>query len=236
LDETTCSVIECKSQIMSQPALLNLPVQFTYKPNGGYEWKIRKNGELVIARNRGGSRRGHWEVVDPWSLRASFIKTENTKDAVSKFLNETLWFEGPFYTFKGFCRWQQFIRRALELPSDQWSKLRAEFSATKVDFLFGGWMLVSKRVEQGFVANILAEGPMHAIVISVQIDQLRKAQFKVCARPDCRVIFEVTSRHNRFYCSQSCAHTENIRRLRSAKRNNTDERNGSAIDASFSPR
>jgi hypothetical protein len=63
-----------------------------------------------------------------------------------------------------------------------------------------------------------------AIRDSIVIDHLRKVQFRLCARPDCRAPFAITSRHQRDYCCQYCAHIESVRKGRAIKKNNYKER------------
>ncbi|MGD0975201.1 MAG: hypothetical protein ABR866_14020 [Candidatus Korobacteraceae bacterium] len=57
-----------------------------------------------------------------------------------------------------------------------------------------------------------------AILDTIVIDHLRKVQFRLCARPDCRTPFAIESRHQREYCCQYCAHIESVRKQRAAKK------------------
>jgi hypothetical protein len=64
------------------------------------------------------------------------------------------------------------------------------------------------------VPKVEANGIYDALCLTVQIDLLREVEFRKCKRPDCNEIFEVTSRHQRDYHTQYCAHLESVRRGR----------------------
>ena len=57
-----------------------------------------------------------------------------------------------------------------------------------------------------------------AILDTIVIDHLRKVQFRLCARPDCRTPFAIKTRHQREYCCQYCAHIESVRKQRAVKK------------------
>src|SRR5271157_1320058 len=53
-----------------------------------------------------------------------------------------------------------------------------------------------------------------AIVHTITLDLLKKVQFRICARGDCRAPFPIKNQHRREYCCQDCAHIESVRRQR----------------------
>jgi len=53
-----------------------------------------------------------------------------------------------------------------------------------------------------------------AVLLSLHIDYVKGAVFRVCARPDCGIPYPVINRHKRKYCSQYCGHLESLRRKR----------------------
>jgi hypothetical protein len=57
-----------------------------------------------------------------------------------------------------------------------------------------------------------------AVLDTIVIDHLRKVQFSLCARPDCRTPFAIGTRHQREYCCQYCAHIESVRKQRAVKK------------------
>jgi len=57
-----------------------------------------------------------------------------------------------------------------------------------------------------------------AILDTIVIDHLRKVQFRLCARADCRTPFAIETRHQREYCCQYCAHIESVRKQRAVRK------------------
>jgi hypothetical protein len=68
------------------------------------------------------------------------------------------------------------------------------------------------------VGEVEARNTFDAIISTIFIDRLKKLSFKVCKRPDCAAIYELTSRHKRKFCSYECAHLMAIRRSRTGKK------------------
>lgn len=68
------------------------------------------------------------------------------------------------------------------------------------------------------LAVIETNDVISAILATIEIDHLRGAKFGCCARSDCRMFFEITSRHKRKYCSMYCAHLESVRRMRERRK------------------
>jgi hypothetical protein len=48
----------------------------------------------------------------------------------------------------------------------------------------------------------------------LQLKELRGQRFRLCARQDCGQIYEITSNHDRSYCTPECAHLIAVRRSR----------------------
>lgn len=64
------------------------------------------------------------------------------------------------------------------------------------------------------VVEIAVGTILEAVLAAVFIDNLRGADYRLCALPDCPNDFEITSKHEREYCSQECAHKASVRRRR----------------------
>lgn len=73
------------------------------------------------------------------------------------------------------------------------------------------------------VGEVEARNTFDAILSTVFIDRLKKLRFKVCKRPDCAAIYELTSRHRRKFCSYECAHLMAVRRSRTEVNVNHDK-------------
>lgn len=57
-----------------------------------------------------------------------------------------------------------------------------------------------------------------ALLLTTKIDQVLKAKVRKCARPDCSVVFTVTTKHKRKYCRWECGHVMSVRRKRKGTR------------------
>ena len=73
------------------------------------------------------------------------------------------------------------------------------------------------------MAVIETEDVVSSILATLIIDHLRGAKVKVCARRDCSNFFEITSRHEKKYCQQYCAHIESQRRTRKKQKREASE-------------
>jgi hypothetical protein len=68
------------------------------------------------------------------------------------------------------------------------------------------------------LAVIKTTNVVATILATIEIDHLRGAKFGLCARPDCPKFFEITSNHDRIYCSQECGHLVSVRNTRERQR------------------
>ncbi len=196
---------------MSQHALFTLPMLFTYRQLAAYgRWEVQEDGRVI-----GKGLLDVDRIVDAWDLRKQFLETESTPEAVQDFLNRALWWGHPLRTtFEDFCNLQIVVRKALLVPLHQYAEVMAELGVDRSSFLLTGFSVRVDWSGRKPVGRIIPRGSLEAILTTVEIDRLRNVQFGVCVRPDCREIYEIRSKHKRKYCSQSCAHVENVRRLR----------------------
>ncbi len=63
-------------------------------------------------------------------------------------------------------------------------------------------------------AEVFVHSILEAILATAYIDGLRGINYQLCALPDCSQVYEVSSKHERQYCSQACAHKASVRRRR----------------------
>jgi hypothetical protein len=54
----------------------------------------------------------------------------------------------------------------------------------------------------------------HMLMATVYADIVRGLRFEYCRRGDCKAPFAITNNHEKFYCTQACAHLENVRKKR----------------------
>jgi hypothetical protein len=99
---------------------------------------------------------------------------------------------------------QQECRTGLNKPAEKWL---SKHPLRKLD---------SRQEYPHYVLR--ATSCRRAILDTIVIDHLRKVQFRLCARPDCRTPFAIETRHQREYCCQYCAHIESVRKQRAVKK------------------
>jgi hypothetical protein len=142
---------------------------------------------------------------DLWQLRQDFLSWP--LDAWQGFVGKAGKFSNSTVSKEEFERWQKLLRFALICPTSEWAALGIDFHAT-VGFEWGG------ATPQVFM---LASSALEAIVFTIQLDRLRGADFKVCARHDCKnPPFRVEARQ-KIFCSYECAHLVAVRRSRAGK-------------------
>lgn len=109
------------------------------------------------------------------------------------------------------------MRKALLVPSPEWKNLSGEFDPVKVSRL-----REKKPIHFNFdvdpaTAELVGLSPLDSMIASIQLDKLQQAEFRVCARVDCKSPpFEVPPRH-KIYCSSDCAHLAAVRADRARK-------------------
>jgi hypothetical protein len=63
-------------------------------------------------------------------------------------------------------------------------------------------------------AAITIHSCLEAMLAAIYVDRLVGVKLELCSLGDCQNLYEVTSRHQRRYCSQACAHKASVRRKR----------------------
>jgi hypothetical protein len=102
--------------------------------------------------------------------------------------------------------WYELLRTAMTMPMNEWPSLANKFPARKVDILLQPLPIKLEWREGRPVGTMIPRTVIDAVVASIQIDKLLGAEFRYCARPDCKKPFQIESRHRRIYCSTDCAH------------------------------
>jgi len=80
------------------------------------------------------------------------------------------------------------------------------------------------RTRTGSQAEVIVPGVFPSMLATVQFKLAQGATFKACARKDCRLPFEVSSRHKRRFCTQYCAHITSLRKRRKLQRTITHDK------------
>jgi hypothetical protein len=124
---------------------------------------------------------------------------------------------------EGFVEWQMLVRRALVLPVKEWELLRSEFpkaTFTKwVEFTVPHLTFTIDWSGDIPVACLAGYHSIKSVVRAVVLEKLQGAEYRICAREDCKnPPFKVENRRKEF-CSYDCAHLAAVResRKRAAK-------------------
>lgn len=67
-------------------------------------------------------------------------------------------------------------------------------------------------------AHVSVSHTFSSVLATIQFKLVQGAKFRTCARKDCGLPFELTSRHARRFCTQYCAHITALRRRRKMAR------------------
>ncbi len=145
---------------------------------------------------------------DAWELRHEFLRLKLEEEATVSFLNKWgSWNDSRFLTLSGIRKFQAAVRRALISPTSWFS-----------ESVYFRLLLSSVKTKPEYPYASLVTGYCEpALSFTVTSDLLNRAEFRICARPDCTTPYKVKSKHARRYCCQYCAHFESIRRNRRSR-------------------
>jgi hypothetical protein len=115
------------------------------------------------------------------------------------------WLSGPWHPLKVTGTIRLWLAGIPEV-----AMIMPESSFTHVD--------AGTRKRQTLTAHIWTESTLEAILATAYIDGLNGINYQLCALPDCQELYEVSSKHERKYCSQACAHKASVRKRRSEKK------------------
>jgi hypothetical protein len=127
------------------------------------------------------------------------------------------------FSLQEFVTIQNYVRRMLMAGNPTLSKPWHEpwHDSLVRRKLTGGpdvYTIFFNRERSGSHAVVEVSGILPSILATVQFKLLQGAIFRTCARKDCRLPFEVTSRHARRFCTQYCAHITSLRQRRKLER------------------
>jgi hypothetical protein len=150
---------------------------------------------------------------DPWQLRNEFLSwpPDEWKGFIAKAGN----FGFSRISKEKFEQWQKLLREALARPAREWRALDPMFQIP------GAGIQLSRQSRIAFnwegdtpQAIISARTALEAIIATIQIDKLAGAEFRICARHDCKnPPFRVEARQ-KIFCSSDCAHLAAVRKNR----------------------
>jgi len=151
---------------------------------------------------------------DPWELRDQFLTC--VPEECEGFVERTGAFGLAQFSKNDFVEWQNLVREALLRDPWKWRELKSQFDRTKVRRLFEPQQITfAWDAAMAPSAKILTTDTLAAVIATLQVDVLRGAKFKVCARTDCvNPPFRVEAHRNKIYCSTECGHLVAVRNSR----------------------
>lgn len=149
---------------------------------------------------------------DPWRLRQLFLSWPVEQWETFVFM------AGQFSHFRlshnAFAEWQELLRAALITPPRKWKNLNQHFDSRKVRRFLAPLRFRDDWDSDVPSLRIVATDSLTAMIATVRIDRYQNAEFRVCARPDCKSApFRVEPRH-KIYCGSDCAHLVAVRNSR----------------------
>jgi len=214
--------------------LLSIPIRLNAY-SCQLHWEIRrKDAEIGLeGKWRGPTTSPPLKIADGWELTRRFLSLNpDDAKAILDFLNEFGEFE-PAFTLT-FSPHRSTDLGAYTVVSERITKdevvqrqdylRRMLLSADPV--LAMPWrkndvqqcLMVFTRTRAGPQAEVAVRGIFSTMLATIQFKLLQGAKFKTCSRKDCRLPFEVESRHKRRFCSQYCAHITSLRSRRKLQR------------------
>lgn len=213
--------------------LVNVPIQF-HIGSSRIDWDIvHQNGEaLFVGSSPSGSGQPlkNIDLGDGWELVRRYLTVrEEDEHSILEFLVAHGWFHAPEgswrtehlkdmqmphgkfllerFSRRGFATVQDYLRRMLitgnpTLPTPWHGRSTEEY---KIAFA---------ETRSGSQAHVLVNGTFPSILATIQFKLAQGATFRICSRRDCRLPFEVISRHKRRFCTQYCAHLTSLRQRR----------------------
>ena len=230
-----------KPQIMSHQIInIAIPIRlrFAVRPGTWEEWEgsddlsygwefiPSSNGDSVESEPEDVGHASLMPVVepavpDPWTVRNEFIElAHDDRDGLRNFLHKTgafCWIEYRPISESEFWEFQAAIRQQMLRPtvSQNRTQLATKFELSIHNRIQVHVMKMNVGLDDGtLLGEVEALNTFDAILSTIFIDRLRNLRFKVCARPDCASIYELTSQHKRKYCSYDCAHLMSVRQSR----------------------
>ncbi len=177
-------------------------------------------------------------TFDGYMLREQFMGLRTPQELVT-FLNQygrfsplpKLDVQGG-WTFDTLMKFQEVFGALAKLTPDKWTEyanslMAPQKNGTNILAVLGALNWYRNTIEfqpnqtsiwtlkgAKYAGVIETNDVVSTILTTLQIDHVRGAKFRACARRDCKRFYEITTKHKRKYCGPDCAHLETVRRLR----------------------
>jgi len=148
------------------------------------------------------SARNCWIEADQLPVRRVYQGTPSPKHPATELVIES-------FSLRQFATIQDYVRRML-ITGDP--VLPTPWDASDIQ----EYEIAFARHRSGSSAHVSVNLTFPSVLATVQFKLVQGAKFRFCARKDCRLPFEITSRHKRRFCTQYCAHITSLRQRRRA--------------------
>lgn len=162
-------------------------------------------------------RRPTGTAINGWQLRNRFLSWP-IEDWHRFFEISGEWNVSPVgrdFTRDDFAEWQRLLRAALVSRAKDWEALTNEFDWNKVVQMRLPMPITFEWDGKVPVVHIgIRHNALRLMIATIQVDKLRGAEFRVCARPDCKNPPFAVGVRRKIYCDSDCAHLVAVREAR----------------------
>jgi hypothetical protein len=120
-------------------------------------------------------------------------------------------------SFADLLQWKELLKKCWLAEPSEWEAFPEQYAGLQYapDILKAPELSIG--LEVPIRIRLLCECVRDAIMAAIYLDKLANVKSSMCHRPDCRVVFNHESGHQRKYCSSDCAHIEAVRNSRLRK-------------------
>jgi hypothetical protein len=196
-----------------------LPVSLRCAVSPGTWEEVEGLTEQEVAWDFSPRRSQELRELDPWRVREEFLSLKRgDRTGLREFLKHTgafCWIDYRPLSEDEIWMFQELLREVLLHPRTM-EQARIfdpySFRDSVHRYIANFQLSVTLQFQDGVLVGVLQQATAFDSMLStIVIDRLNKRQFKICARSECGLIYELTSRHKRKYCSYECAHLMAVR-------------------------
>ncbi|HEX4320406.1 MAG TPA: hypothetical protein VHZ52_05860 [Acidobacteriaceae bacterium] len=154
-----------------------------------------------------------------WAMRDDFFNLSQDDDSLRRFLNRWGQWNFSFDFIPGARLTGPGLRVVFpHLLWEERERLRDALISSPRAWLTNASPLTFRQVDTRPYFLVERSYCEDAIKATITIDHLASLKFGICKLNTCRKFFERETRQKKVYCSQKCAHTANMRKLRAQEK------------------
>jgi hypothetical protein len=163
--------------------------------------------------------------IDVYEIRDQFFNISEPEQGLRLF-NQYGIFGGehqssfPFQvalSFADLLQWQKLLRECRLTEPGSWETLSKEYARLRHSSSILGAQDILIPLESPIRISLRCWCVRDAILAAIYLDKLANVKSSMCHRPDCGVVFNHESGHQRKYCTSDCAHLVAVRNERKRK-------------------